>query len=280
MLAPQRHLQEGRLALVLRRSGRRTVLKECFFQVPLQVLRPVYLDDTGTAYVYMLNPCGGVVGGDCCRVTVLVEAQGRVCLTTPSATRLYATQGPAAQQHVELTLQAGAVLEYVPEQIIPFARSFFRQDMRVHLGPGACVLLLEIVAPGRLAMGEVFAYHDYNSGVRVENAQGQLVLRERLRLRPGWRGLQGPGGLQGYHYLGTLYVLVEGTVLAAELSDAIHALLQTQPGLCGSASLLEYGGLAVRVLGETHSLVRRALHDVWDVLRRALLGYPAVLWRT
>jgi hypothetical protein len=25
--------------------------------------------------------------------------------------------------------------------------------------------------------------------------------------------------------------------------------------------------------------VSQALHEVWDVLRRALFGYPAVIWR-
>ena len=57
-----RRPNEGALRLVLRRVGQRTVLQECYFQVPLQVLRPLYLDDVGTAYVYLVSPCGGVVG--------------------------------------------------------------------------------------------------------------------------------------------------------------------------------------------------------------------------
>lgn len=280
MLATPRRANEGRLQLVLRRAGARTVVQECYFQVPLQVLRPVYLDDTGTAYVYMMSPCGGVVGGDCYSTTVVVEAEGRACLTTPSATKLYATLGPPAQQHLDLTLHAGAVLEYLPEQIIPFAQSAFQQDMIVRLGPGACVFLLEIVAPGRLAMGEAFAYRDYGSSVRVENAHGQLLLRERTRLRPLWQRLDGVGLFEGYSYVGTLYVLVEGTPLATALGEQVHSLLTERQGLRGSASMLEHGGIAVRVLGETHALVKRALHEVWDILRRALLGYPAVVWRT
>ncbi len=280
MLARARQANEGRLQLVLRRSGPRTVVQECFFQVPLQVMRPVYLDDTGTAYVYVLSPCGGVVGGDCYRTTVVVQAAGRVCLTTPSATKLYATLGQSAQQHVDITLHAGAVLEYLPEQIIPFAQSMFQQDMVVRLGPGACVFVLEIVAPGRRAMGEAFAYQEYASNVQVQDAQGQVLLRERTRLRPRWRGLDGAGLFEGYDYMGSLYVLREGDRLAAELGEHVHTRLAACPRLRGSASLLEHGGLAVRVLGATHAVVKQALYEVWDILRRALLGYPAVLWRT
>jgi urease accessory protein len=172
------------------------------------------------------------------------------------------------------------VLEYLPEQIIPFAQSIFQQDMLVRLGPGACVFLLEIVAPGRLAMGEVFAYQEYVSSVDVHDAQGQVVLRERTRWRPRWRGLDRVGLFEGYHYVGTLYVLQEGATLAVALGDRVHTMLANCPWLRGSASVLEHGGLAVRVLGETHTAVKRALHEVWDTLRRELLGYPAVVWRT
>ena len=58
-----RRPNEGVLWLVLRRAGQRTVLHDCYFQVPLQVLRPLYLDEVGTAYVYLVSPCGGGGGG-------------------------------------------------------------------------------------------------------------------------------------------------------------------------------------------------------------------------
>ena len=129
--ARQRRPNEGVLCLVLRRAGQRTVLQECYFQVPLQVLRPLYLDEVGTAYVYLVNPCGGVVGGDAYSLTVVVEAGARACLTTPSATKLYATSGAPAQQRLDITLQAGAVMEYLPEQVIPFAQAAFQDRKSV-----------------------------------------------------------------------------------------------------------------------------------------------------
>ncbi len=277
--AQPRRPNEGVLHLALRRVGQRTVLQECYFQVPLQVLRPLYLDDVGTAYVYLVSPCGGVVGGDIYSMTVVVEAGARVCLTTPSATKLYATLGLPARQQLDITLHAGAVLEYLPEQIIPFAQAVFQQHMTVRLGPGACVLAMEIVAPGRRARGEAFAYRDYDSRVCIEAASGQVLLHERTRLRPGWQRLDGPGLFEGYDYLGTFYALVEGRTLTPDLVEHVHTLLAGRAGLLGSATMLAHGGIAVRVLGIDHMTVSQALHEVWDVLRRALLGYPAVVWR-
>lgn len=274
-----RRPNEGVLWLVLRRAGQRTVLHDCYFQVPLQVLRPLYLDEVGTAYVYLVSPCGGVVGGDVYTMTVVVEAGARACLTTPSATRLYAAPGAPARQRLDITLQAGAVLEYLPEQIIPFAQAAFHQCTRVRLGAGACLIWLEIVAPGRLASGEAFAYRDYDSSVCIENASGGVLVRERTRLQPGRQRLDGPGLFEGYYYLGTFYALVEGTVLPTALVERLHVLLSDRTRLIGSATLLEHGGIAVRVLGQDHTTVSAALHEVWDVVRRELLGYAALVWR-
>jgi urease accessory protein len=138
---------------------------------------------------------------------------------------------------------------------------------------------MEIVAPGRLARGEAFAYRNYDSGVCIETMSGQVLLRERTRLRPGWQRLDGPGLFEGYDYLGTFYALIEGRTLAPELVEHVHTLLAYRTGLMGSATMLAHGGIAVRVLGADHMIVSQALHEVWDVLRRALLGYPAVVWR-
>ena len=275
-----RRPNEGMLRLVLRHTAQRTVLQECYFQVPLQVMRPLYLDDVGTAYVYLVSPCGGVVGGDTYAITVAVEAEARVCLTTPSATKIYATTGAPATQRLDLTLQAGAVLEYLPEQTIPYAHSAFRQHIQVRLGAGACVLLSDIVAPGRLARGEAFAYREYDASVCITDAHGQVLGRDRLWLRPGQQRLEGLGLFEGYHYLGTLYALQEGVPVPLALIEQVQTRLGEYPGLLAGATQLAHGGLAVRILGQAYTPVRQALHAIWDVLRRELLGYPAVIWRT
>jgi urease accessory protein len=280
LAAHQQRPNDGVLQLVLRRVGARTVVQDCYYHVPLQVLRPVYLDHTGTAYVYLLNPGGGVLGGDTYTIAVTLGAGAHACLTTPSATRLYAAPGAATRQHIEFTLHAGAVLTYLPEQTIPFANAAFQQQMTIRLGPGARVFLGDILAPGRLARGERFAYREYCTSLRIENAQGRVILLERMRLQPQSQSLDGPGALEGYAYLGTFYALHEGMSLPPALADHLHDLLLCQRRIIGSATLLEHGGLAVRLLGEDHSSTCQALYTIWDTLRQHMLGYPAVSHRT
>jgi urease accessory protein len=268
------------LELTLRRSGVRTVIHDCYCHVPLQVLRPVYLDDTGTAYVYLLNPCGGILGGDTYRITVRLESGAHAYLTTPSATKLYAAPGAAAQQHLAFTLDDRAVLAYMPDQTIPFANAALHQRLHIRLGQDAWAFVGEIIAPGRWARGECFAYREYCAEVRVEATPGRVLLLERSRLQPQRQCLAGPGLLEGYRYLGTFYALGTGAALPETLVEQVHTLLAGQPQLLGSATLLEAGGLAVRWLGMEHHRMRHVMHAVWDVLRRQVLGYPAVPCRT
>lgn len=275
----RRPLNRGVVELNLRRSGTRTVVRDAYFQTPLQIMRPYYLDDSGTAYLYLLSPGGGVVGGDRYAITVTLEAGARACMTTASATKLYASPASMARQRFEVILQAGAVFEYLPEQMIPFARSAFHQDMSVRLGNGAVAVLMEIVAPGRLARGEAFAYRDYSSGLSVADAQGRLLLRERTRLQPPcWSAGNGLGLLEGFNYLGTLYVLSESCGAPDELANDLHGLVVDRHCI-GGATALEWGGVVVRLLAEDHATVSHTLHAVWDRVRRCLLGYPAVRWR-
>ncbi len=275
MAAHQPRPNEGVLQLGLRRIGQRTVLHDCYAHVPLRVLRPVYLDDTGTAALYLLNPCGGVLGGDTYSIHVTLDAGAKAYLTTPSATQLYATQGAPAQQHIDFTLRDGAVLTYWPEQTIPFADAAFHQHMTVRLGRDAYAFLGDILAPGRLAREEMFAYREFSSSLRVENEQGDLLLQERTRLPPQRQALSSLGLLEGYAYLGTFYTLYGGTALAPTLADALHDLLTCRQRLLGSATTLPYGGLAIRMLAEDHTCISQAMYDAWDFLCQHVLGHPA-----
>src|SRR5207245_410576 len=67
--------RDGALALRFERRGDRSVLAGCRWRLPLQVLAPLALDDAA-AIVSILNPTGGLVGGD--RLLVDAFAAGRV----------------------------------------------------------------------------------------------------------------------------------------------------------------------------------------------------------
>src|SRR5262245_28212945 len=84
--------RDGALCRELERRGAQTVVAGCRWTLPLQVLAPMALDDAALV-VSVLNPTGGLVGGDRLVVDVRLGPGAHACLTTPSATKVYRTTG-------------------------------------------------------------------------------------------------------------------------------------------------------------------------------------------
>src|SRR3989442_2581394 len=171
---PGRVGRDGTLALALERRDGATFRGACRYRLPLQVLSPMALDDPA-AVVSVLNPTGGLVGGDRLTIDVTIGPAAHGCLTTPSATKVYRTAGAAAEQRVHIRLGAGAILEWVPDHTIPFAGSAFRQAIDCEAEDGATLILTDAFAPGRIARGEAW---------RVSRPPSARPLRGPPRLVP------------------------------------------------------------------------------------------------
>src|SRR2546426_3292852 len=117
---PGRVGRDGTLALALERRDGATVLGACRYRLPLQGLSPMALDDPA-AVVSVLNPTGGLVGGDRLTIDVTIGPAAHGCLTTPSATQGYRTAGAPAQQRGDNRPRARAPLEGGPPHTIPLA---------------------------------------------------------------------------------------------------------------------------------------------------------------
>ncbi len=261
--------RDGALSLGFERRGPATVLAACRFTLPLQVLAPVALDDAACV-VSLLNPTGGVVGGDRLAIEIDVGAGAHACLTTPSATRIYRTAGAVAEQHTRLVLAPGAVAEWVPDHTIPSAGAALRQSLTVEAGPGARLIAIDAFAAGRVARGEAWQFARLDSALTVRDAGG-LVLHDRFVLSggPGWTGL---GLAEGRPYFANVVVLGE-----AGLDDFVAdlpAALAPVPGAIAGAARLPRRGALVRCLAADAPALADALASIWALARRRLLGLP------
>ncbi|MBX3326690.1 MAG: urease accessory protein UreD, partial [Nitrospira sp.] len=63
----------GELKLNYAKLDYRTVISHSYFTTPWKLLPPIYLDDTGAAYTLLVNPSGGLVGGDHLSIDMTVE---------------------------------------------------------------------------------------------------------------------------------------------------------------------------------------------------------------
>lgn len=254
--------RDGRLALTFERRGDRTVLTRCGYTLPLQVLAPLAIDDAA-AIVSVLNPTGGLVGGDRLRLDVQVDADARACLTTPSATKVYrTTTGPALQQ-VALRLASGAQLEWVPDHAILFAGSALCQTLEAEVAEGAALVVVDAFAAGRVARGETWRFALLDSTLSIRDARGRL-LHDRLVLSDG--GPRGLGITEGRSYFATIVVVADAGIAA--FAEAVTAI---DGGVHVGVGLLPRRGAVVRCLAADAPALAEAIEGVWGAARREVL---------
>jgi urease accessory protein len=272
----------GRLRLRFTQDAEgRTRLTDRAQEPPLQVVRAFDLPD-GASLVHLHNVSGGVLGGDHLETVVEVGPGAQAQLTTTGATRVYRPRASdqTAVQATTVQVGAGGLLEWLPDPLIPFAGARFRQEARITLASGAGLFWWETVAPGRVAHGEVFAYHCLEIALDVW-AEGRFIARERTRLEPSPRPLTSPARLGLYRHFCTFYICRIGepsarwTTLEAELSVMAQEL--SVPGDClWGVSALPAHGLSVRGLSRTGRDLPPRLLLFWQAAKRALYGRAAL----
>jgi urease accessory protein len=242
------------------------------------VLEPIDLDGTGSATVFLLNPTGGVLGGDRLETRVELGAGCRVCLSTPSATRVYRSTGLPAIQRVTARVGEGAWLEYMPDHVIPSPGARLIQSLDVSLAPGAAAVLCDAWSVGRMARGEAWLFDLLDSGIVATDAEG-LLFKERLVLN-GARGWGGLGGAEGRAYIAAVLCLapshprldgLAGALAAGMVGTAVHATAGVTP--------LARGGALVRILAPSAPAMQEGIQSAWAACRAWLWNLPPLLLR-
>ncbi len=285
-LAELTHRVQGKLRLNFGydRARAQTVLHVREQQQPLKVIRAFPLAHGG-ALVHVHNLSGGVLGGDHLQLTVEVEPEAYAQLTSTSATRLYRSRpsAPCAIQTSEVRVAQGALLEYLPDPIIPFAGSRYLQQTRIVLADGAGLFWWETIAPGRTACGELFAYDLLQTDFTI-TALNRPVAIERYKLVPSTNEIASPARLGVYRYYSSFYILKVGVEAAewARLEGQLNMLARelSVPGEeSWGVSLLVAHGLAVRGISRQGKDIAAGLYAFWRAAKQALYGREAVLPR-
>jgi urease accessory protein len=264
--------RRGYLSLDLVCDDGRTAIAHQRSRPPLQTFGLQQADCHGSAYLQILNPCGGLFEGDSAEIEVALQRGAHLYLTTQAATKIYPVEhGHVTQQHIRLRVATGAILEYFPLPLIPFAHAQYVQETEIHVESGGICVVAEVLAPGRLVRAERFAYHKLHG--RVEGwLDDQLVLFEQLMLQPNRNVYTGLGILEGKFYVATLYVLTSQVL--APLIPGWNRSLTKQYGEDIGITALAYGGLVVRLLGHTGQEVLRRLDAAHRLIRERGLELP------
>lgn len=262
-----------------------TVVDSVAHRPPLQIVRPFRLPDGG-ALVHLHNLSGGILGGDRLSTVVEVGASARAQVTTTGATRVYRRRGNCGAAEQELIAHVGpnALLEYLPDPVIPYAGSAYVQRTRFVLADGAGLFTWDIFAPGRMARGEVFAYERLAWDTRITIATGSTpapIALERASLEPAQRPLTASARMGPFRYVATLYACRVGVAhaqwgaLERALFEVARAHEQPSSSWWGASALVAHGVIVRGLAMDGHSLLA-ALTDFWRTAKRVLYGEEAI----
>ena len=254
---------------------------------PLRVLKALYPEGAGICHHTVLHPPSGVVGGDTLDVGLTLEANAHAVLTTPGASRFYRCDGDAqATQNVSATLQAGARLEWLPQENIAYSGTRMCNQQRFSLAPGAEMMGCDLLALGLPASSQAFV-----AGSVAQRIELTGLWLERSRIDAGDRLLMHSAlGLAGRTAMATLWWAAGSTLAAARVATALESARALLPVGQGGDEAVRVGVsqvhpqvLVLRALAhqtEPLTMLVRAVHAAWRTSLWDVAADPPRVWAT
>lgn len=260
-----------------------TILRVKQQQPPWRVLRG-FPTASGETLAHVHNLSGGILDSDSLSWQVDVGPRAQAQVTSTGATRLYRSRTPdcVASQRTHVTIASNAYLEYLPDQLIPFAGSRFKQTARVELGAGASLIWWDRVAPGREASGEVFRFDSLASHFEII-ACGQPIAIERWTLTPRKERLDSIARLGPFRHFASCYVCRAGEPPAYwktfETQMQIIADQLSGADILWGVTSLRAHGLVIRGVAIGGRALASGLVEFWKAAKWILCGRVATLPR-
>lgn len=266
----------GKLKIVLdvEPISGRTIIKEKESVFPLSVQKEMYYDQfqPKMTHVYIVSSSGGILQGDKYMIDVILEKNALAHITTQGATRVYGMNASNAIQVVNVSLDDGAYLEFIPDQIIPYKNSRFYQKINFKVHDNATMIYSEIISPGRIGMGEIFDYEICYLRSIGKNHKDELRFTDYTKIEPKKMKLQDFGVLEQKQITATMYILAK--------TNDIEKIGQTLENEIKNSSEVEFGwstmtkenGILLRILGNTTRDVIRLVYDITKIVRKIILN--------
>ncbi len=219
---------------------------------------------TGLTAVF-LNTSGGVTGGDCLSITARVEQKAALTLTSQTAERIYKSVGAQnGEITVNLTLEQGAVLNWLPQETILFNGANLRREFQVDMGSDARLLMVEPLIFGRIAMGETLRDAQISDRWMIRQ-NGKLIFADMMRM-----GGNIDQTLQGKAIANAARAMAGFLLVCPEAEKHLTPLRALLPETAG-VSLIRDGVLFGRILAQDGFDLRRSLVPVLTQLNESPL---------
>ena len=247
--------------------------------LPLQASNPMEIEgSSGAAWVMLLNPTGGLLGGDSLTTTIDLAKDTHAVLTTPSATKVYRANSAPTSHRTAIHLAEDAVLEYLPDHVIPHPGASLVQSLSIDMEPGSSAIVQDAFSVGRVARGERWLFKELTTEVLISRS-GQPVCRDRICIQPESWIPSGLGGMQGASYAATMLLCADASLDWPDIADTFTNCFTDNQDATGAASPVANGGCLIRYYTHSAQCLKQVTRALWATARCALLDGPPLVLR-
>lgn len=190
------------LQLKIEQQNGRTTACERYCTSPLKLGMPKMEGDR--LHLILMMASAGILEGDNFHYEMSFGKGTKTLITEQSYTKIFNTGEGSASKHQCISLEGNASLYYRPSAVIPFQNSAYDGDIQVDLDSASEFEWSDIVAAGRVGMGETLAFRRYHSRVLVKS-QGVPVFLDHCLMEPANMPLRKNCFLNGRTHQGSYY---------------------------------------------------------------------------
>ena len=192
----------SRLSVELKYSNGKTVVSDSYFSSPFKLVPPFYDEDY--AKLMIMTASAGIMKGDYYDINIHALHDTNTLITDQSYTKIFNTRDGFAAQSLNIELEENTELIWIPKPVIPFENSSFGADTTISIKDNSKLVISEILACGRVGMGERFKFISYKSRT-VVSINGKPVFLDNTRLCDGEADFSGIGFFENFTHIGFIY---------------------------------------------------------------------------
>lgn len=212
------------------------------------------------AEVILVNTAGGITGGDQFDLDICVMANAELTLTTQAAERAYRAQsGEIGRVTTKLSVQAGARLNWLPQELILYDCCALRRRLDISLDEEARFLMVEPVVFGRAAMREELRDVMFQDRIKITRNGTPLYIDGMDLLGDAAAHLASPVIADGAGAMASV------VLVAPDAGNHLKFVRAALPSSAG-ASLLAEDVLVIRQLASDSFELRRSLVPILEQL--------------
>lgn len=242
---------DGIINLAFSERNGRIITSKKYYEGNSRISADTSAIQTTVPYYFLINTGGGFLEGEKYFVSIDLQKNTQALITTQAPTYVYKCEknNRLTKQETIAKLEENTYLEYLADEIIPYAKSRFFQHNIFHLDSTSELVYSDGITAGWSEDELPFQYSYFHSLTQIYQ-NGRLVFHDNLLLEPEDVDLFELGYFEGVTNYNNLVIIssdIDTNFIEAMRKYLAELEFNSEFGI----SKLDCAGLAVKILGPT-----------------------------